>query len=281
VKILFKTVGIAARYDRKRAIKLAEELVQHLQGKGLEVYVENTLAKMVQTGEMIPLERMKTDLIITIGGDGTILRTCVSIPKPEPPILAINMGIRGFLTEVEPKLAFTAVDKCLNGDYVIEKCMKLTTRADGSKFPDALNEVLITHDEPAKLLYTRILKDNKPILTCQADSLLISTQTGSTGYSLSAGGPVLDPSVDAFVLTPICPLTDFQSVVFPGSSSLTVEVLRPNKMLVLIDGQFNRLISSKLPTVTVTRSKNETPFIRFTDNFYNRLRSRLLFKGMR
>jgi NAD+ kinase len=281
VKILFKTVGIAARYDRKRAIKLAEELAQHLQGKGLEVYVENTLAKMVQTGEMIPLERMKTDLIITIGGDGTILRTCVAIPKPEPPILAINMGIRGFLTEVEPKLAFTAVDKCLNGDYGIEKCMKLTTRADGSKFPDALNEVLITHDEPAKLLYTRILKDNKPILTCQADSLLISTQTGSTGYSLSAGGPVLDPSVDAFVLTPICPLTDFRSVVFPGNSSLTVEVLRPNKMLVLIDGQFNRLISSKLPTVTVTRSKDETSFIRFTDNFYNRLRSRLLFKGMR
>lgn len=281
MKILFKTVGIVARYDRKRAIKLAEELAQHLQGKGLEVYVENTLAKMVQTGEMIPLERMKTDLIITIGGDGTILRTCVSIPKPEPPILAINMGIRGFLTEVEPKLAFTAVDKCLNGDYGIEKCMKLTTRADGSKFPDALNEVLITHDEPAKLLYTRILKDNKPILTCQADSLLISTQTGSTGYSLSAGGPVLDPSVDAFVLTPICPLTDFRSVVFPGNSSLTVEVLRPNKMLVLIDGQFNRLISSKLPTVTVTRSKNETRFIRFTDNFYNRLRSRLLFKGMR
>lgn len=278
---MFKTVGIAARYDRKRAIELAEGLARHLQGKGLEVYVENTLAKMVQTGEMIPLERMKTDLIITIGGDGTILRTCVSIPKPEPPILAINMGIRGFLTEVEPKRAFTAVDKCLNGDYVIEKCMKLTTRADGSKFPDALNEVLITHDEPAKLLYTRILKDNKPILTCQADSLLISTQTGSTGYSLSAGGPVLDPSVDAFVLTPICPLTDFRSVVFPGNSSLTVEVLRPNKMLVLIDGQFNRLISSKLPTVTVTRSKNETSFIRFTDNFYNRLRSRLLFKGMR
>lgn len=278
---MFKTVGIAARYDRKRAIKLAEELAQHLQGKGLEVYVENTLAKMVQTGEMIPLERMKTDLIITIGGDGTILRACVAIPKPEPPILAINMGIRGFLTEVEPKLAFTAVDKCLNGDYGIEKCMKLATRADGSKFPDALNEVLITHDEPAKLLYTRILKDNKPVLTCQADSLLISTQTGSTGYSLSAGGPVLDPSVDAFVLTPICPLTDFRSVVFPGNSSLTVEVLRPNKMLVLIDGQFNRLISSKLPTVTVTRSKNETRFIRFTDNFYDRLRSRLLFKGMR
>jgi len=274
-------VGIIARYDKKKAIKLAEELAHYLQGKSLEVYVENTLAKIVKAGEMIPLERMKTDLIITIGGDGTILRTCVSIPKPEPPILAINMGIRGFLTEVEPKLAFTAVDKCLNGDYRIEKCMKLTTSADGSKFPDALNEVLITHDEPAKLLYTRILKDNKLILTCQADSLLISTQTGSTGYSLSAGGPVLDPDVNAFVLTPICPLTDFRPVVFPADSSLTIEILRPNKMLVLIDGQFKRSISSKRPTVTVTRSKNETSFVRFTDNFYDRLRSRLLFKGMR
>jgi len=281
VRVLFKTVGIVARYDKEKAIKLAEELARYLQGKGLRVCVEDTLTKMMETGEMTPLERMKTDLIITIGGDGTILRTCVSIPKPEPPILAINMGIRGFLTEVEPKQAFIALDKCLNGDYRIEKCMKLTTRADGKKFPDALNEVLVTHGEPAKLLYTRILKDGNPILTCQADSLLVSTQTGSTGYSLSAGGPVLDPSVNAFVLTPICPLTDFRPVVFPANSSLTIEILRPNKMLVLIDGQFNRPISSRLPTVTVTRSKNETSFIRFTDNFYDRLRSRLLFKGIR
>jgi len=281
VRVLFKIVGIVARYDKEKAIKLAEELVRYLQGKGLRVCVEDTLTKMMETGEMTPLERMKTDLIITIGGDGTILRTCVSIPKPEPPILAINMGIRGFLTEVEPKQAFIALDKCLNGDYRIEKCMKLTTRADGKKFPDALNEVLVTHGEPAKLLYTRILKDGNPILTCQADSLLVSTQTGSTGYSLSAGGPVLDPSVNAFVLTPICPLTDFRPVVFPANSSLTIEILRPNKMLVLIDGQFNRPISSRLPTVTVTRSKNETSFIRFTDNFYDRLRSRLLFKGIR
>ena len=281
MRVLFKTVGIVARYDKEKAIKLAEKLVRYLQGKGLRVRVENTLTKMVKTGEMTPLERMKTDLIITIGGDGTILRTCVSIPKPEPPILAINMGIRGFLTEVEPKQAFIALDKCLNGDYRIEKCMKLTAMADGIKFPDALNEVLVTHNEPAKLLYTRILKDGNPILTCQADSLLVSTQTGSTGYSLSAGGPVLDPSVNAFVLTPICPLTDFRPVVFPANSSLTIEILRPNKMLVLIDGQFNRPISSRLPTVTVTRSKNETSFIRFTDNFYDRLRSRLLFKGIR
>jgi len=280
VKTLFKSVGLVARFDKRTAIKLAEDLAKYLRGKGLEVYVEDTLAKKMNTKEnSAPLEKMKTDFIITIGGDGTILRTCVSIPKPEPPILAINMGVRGFLTEVEPKQAFTAVDKCLKGQFTIEKCMKLSINADNIKFPDALNEVLISADEPAKLLYARILKDNEPILNCQADGLMVATQTGSTGYSLSAGGPVLDPGVNAFVLTPVCALSVFRSVVFPADSSLTVDVIRPRKVLIVVDGH-HRQISSKIPNLTVTRSKHETSFIRFKENFYNRLRSRLLFKGM-
>jgi len=280
VKTMFKSVGLVARFDRKRAVGLVEDLAEHLSKKGLETYLEDTLAK--KTGakwKTLPLERMRTDLIITVGGDGTILRACLSLPKPEPPILAVNMGIRGFLTEVEPKQAFDAVDKCLKGEYTTEKCMKLATNADNVRFPDALNEVVITHDEPGKLLYMRILKAGKPILNCQADSLLISTQTGSTGYSLSAGGPVLDPGVNAFVLTPICPLTDFRPIVFPADSHLTVETLKPRKMLVLIDGQYTQTISSRAPSVTITRSKHETSFIRFTEDFYNRLKSRLLFKA--
>jgi NAD+ kinase len=280
VEKLFKSVGLVARFDKRKAIKLAEDLAKHLRAKGLEVYIEDTLADKIGTKEKrIPLEKMKTDFIITIGGDGTLLRTCISIPKPEPPILAINMGVRGFLTEVEPKHALTAVDKCLKGQFTIEKCMKLSTKTDNIKFPDALNEVLILADEPAKIIYTRILKDKKPILNCQSDGLMISTQTGSTGYSLSAGGPVLDPNVDAFVLTPICSLSVFRSIVFPANSNLTVEVLRPRKVLVVIDGQYRQLLKAKLPTLTITRSKYETSFIRFRENFYNRLRNRLIFKG--
>jgi len=281
VKQLFKSVGMIARFDKKKAIKLAENLAKYLRAKELEVYVEDTLAKKMNTKEKsTPLEKMKTDFIITIGGDGTILRACVSIPKPEPPILAINMGVRGFLTEVEPKQAFTAVDKCLKGQITIEKCMKLSITADNIKFPDALNEVLISAGEPAKLLYARILKDREPILNCQADGLMVATQTGSTGYSLSAGGPVLDPGVNAFVLTPICALSVFRSIVFPASSSLTVAVIRPRKVLIVVDGHHRQIISSKIPSLTITRSKHETSFIRFRENFYNRLRSRLLFKGM-
>jgi NAD+ kinase len=278
---LFKSVGIVARFDKRKAIKLVEGLAEYLRAKGLEVYVEATLAEKMSVKEKsVPLENMKTDFIITIGGDGTILRTCVSIPKPEPPILAINMGVRGFLTEIEPKQAFSAVDKCLKGQFTIEKCMKLSIITDKLKLPEALNEVLISADEPAKLLYARILKDKEPILDCQADGLMVSTQTGSTGYSLSAGGPVLDPGVNAFVLTSACALSVFRSVVFPADSNLTVEVIRPRKVLIVVDGHHRQLVSSRIPNLTVTRSKHETSFIRFKENFYNRLRSRLLFKGM-
>ena len=278
---MFKSVGIVARYDKKQALRLAEELAEYLRNKDLEVYLEDTLAGKVNAQEKtIPLAKMKTDFIITIGGDGTILRTCVTIPKPEPPILTINMGVRGFLTEVEPKDACAAVDRCLKGEFKVEKCAKLAVSTCEGAIPDALNDIVISAGEPSKILYTQISKNEKPILKCQADGLIVSTQTGSTGYSLSAGGPVLDPEVDAFVLTPICSLTVFDSLVFPADSKVTIKAIRPKDVLVLIDGNYRQLLTTKNPALTVTRSKNVTSFIRFKDDFYNRLRSRLLFKGM-
>ncbi|MGC8998598.1 MAG: NAD(+)/NADH kinase [Candidatus Bathyarchaeia archaeon] len=277
---MFKSVGIVARYDKRKAIKLAENLAAHIGKKGLEVYIEETLKGKVKVGgDFRQLEEMRTDLIITVGGDGTILRTCVAIPKPEPPILAINMGVRGFLTEVAPKEAYTAIERCLKGDYVTEKCSKLAITADNTKIPDALNEVLITVDEPVKLLYARVSKNGEHVLDCQADGLMVATQTGSTGYSLSAGGPVLDPHVDAFVLTPICSLSVLRSLVFPSDSKITITVLRPKRIMVVVDGAYKHVLESKNPCITVTRSKNETTFIRFRENFYNRLRSRLIFRG--
>ena len=279
---MFKSVGLVARFDRKRAIALADELAKHFRARGLEVFAENTLTKKLSAKvSFVPLEHMKTDFVIAIGGDGTILRTCLSLAKPEPPLLAVNMGVRGFLTEVEPRDALRQVDKCLDGDFKIEKCMKLAIAADGLKFPDALNEVVISADEPGKLLYTKIYRNGEPIVVCQSDGLMVATQTGSTGYSLSAGGSVLDPGLDAFVLTPVCPLNIFRPIVFPASTTIKIEVIKPRRTQVLIDGHHKKLVNSKHPCLTVTRSRNVTSFIRFSDNFYPRLRSRLVFKGMR
>jgi NAD+ kinase len=281
VKKVFKSVGLVARCDKKQALELAEELAEYLRKKGLEVYLEDATAEKVDVpAKTVPLKNLKTDFIITIGGDGTILRTGLAVPKPQQPILAINMGVRGFLTEVEPKEALSAIDRTLKGEFKIEKCAKLAVSADGEALPDALNDVVISAGEPSKILYTQIYKGGEPILKCQADGLIASTQTGSTGYSLSAGGPVLDQEMEAVVLTPICSLTVFRSIVFSADSKVTIEAIRPKEVLVLIDGNYRQVITSKNPKLTITRSKNVTSFIRFKDDFYHRLRSRLLFKGM-
>jgi NAD+ kinase len=276
---VFKSVGLVARYDKKSALKLTEDLAEYLKKRGLKVYIEDTLRdKVTIQEEFLPLSKMKVDFIIAIGGDGTILRTCLNVPKPEPPILTINMGVRGFLTEVEPKNACEAVERMLKGDYKIEKLAKLAVTIGKEPMPDALNDVVISAFEPSKILYTQICKDGKPILKCQSDGLIVATQTGSTGYSLSAGGPVLDQEVEAFVLTPICSLTVFHSLVFPADSTVSFNVERPREMLVLIDGNYRKLVSAD-DMLKVTRSKNETSFIRFETDFYDRLKNRLLFKG--
>lgn len=278
---MFRTAGIVARYDKKQAIVLAEKISKYLEKKGLEVFIENSLSeKMSKAQKFIPLEKMMTDFIVTIGGDGTILRAGISTPTPEPPILAINMGVRGFLTEVEPKDAFLALDKCLMEKYRIKKSNKLSISIDGKNLPDALNDVVISTGEPSKIIHTQIFKDKKPILKCQTDGLIIATQTGSTGYSLSAGGPVLDKEISAFVLTPICSLTVFHSLVFSGKSKVSIKIIRPKKTLILIDGNYKQSIKAEAPTISISFSKNVTSFIRFDDDFYHRLRSRLLFKGM-
>jgi NAD+ kinase len=279
---LFKTVGLVARFDKKSALKLTEDLAEYLNDKGLKVFIEESLVDLIatkQTFEFIPLTEIKSDFVVSIGGDGTILRACINLPKPEPPIIGVNMGVRGFLTEVEPKDAYDAIDRILKGDYKIERCTKLSITAGDEVLPDALNDVVISAGAPSKIFYAEICKDGKPILKSQADGLIVATQTGSTGYSLSAGGPVLDREVEGFVLTPICSLTVFHSLVFPIDSVITFNVIRPQEMLVNIDGQFRKLVSKDEPKLKVCRSKNVTSFIRFESNFYDRLRNRLLFKG--
>ncbi len=279
----FKTVGLTARNDKKKALDLTSKLLNHLEEKGLNIFVDPEIAKQINKIDMaVPLERWKPDFIITIGGDGTILRTCIHIPKPEPPILAINMGVRGFLAEVSPKEALTAVDKSLRGEFRLERCKKLAASVEDEALPDALNEVFISADAPVKLLYANLWKNGCRILDIRADGLLVASQTGSTGYSIAAGGPVLDPETDVFVITPVCPLTPFPPIVFSKNSTLTVEIERPRNALIVVDGYYRKLVERRKPRVTVTESKNVTSFIRFRGEFYGRLKSRLLYpKGGR
>ena len=271
-------MGIVARVDRKKAMNFANKLIAHLEEKGLSVFLEPKLAEHAKKLNVaLPLEKMKTDLIITIGGDGTILKTCLLIPKPEPPILAINMGVRGFLAEVKPKEGLDAVDRCLEGRFTLERCMKLASFVGNTRLPDALNEVFITSHAPAKLLYARIWKNGAEVAECRADGMIVASQVGSTGYSLSGGGPVLDPEVDAFVLTPVCPLTVFHPIVFSAKSTINIGLLKPKRAVVVIDGHYKTRIKPSHPRITITKSEYESAFVRFGDNFYHRLKGRLIF----
>lgn len=275
---MFNAVGIIARVDQRKALDFAARLVEHLESRGRAISLEPRLAKHAKREDAaMPLKEMKTDLIMTVGGDGTILRTCLLLPKPEPPILAINMGVRGFLAEVPPEKGLAAVNRCLNGNFHLEKCMKLSSSIGAKRLPDALNEVLITSQAPAKLLHVRIEKDERVVAECRADGMIVASQVGSTGYSLSAGGPVLDPDVHAFVFTPICPLTVFHPVVFSAKNTIVIELLKPKRAVVVLDGHHRTETEPKNPRISVSKSEHESSFVRFDDGFYRRLKSRLLF----
>jgi len=274
----FKSVGLTARNDEKKALNLAVKLANYLAEKGLNIIVDPEIAERInKMDRAIPLEEWRPDFIVTVGGDGTILRTCIHVPKPEPPILAINMGERGFLAEVSPEDTFPAIDRTLKGEFILERCKKLSASVEGEALPDALNEVFISADAPVKLLYADLWKDDDRILDCRADGILVASPTGSTGYSIAAGGPVLDPETEVFVLTPVCPLTPFPPIVFSENSTLTMEIERPHTVLVVVDGHYRRLVEKRKPRLTVTKSDNVTSFIRFKEEFYRRLKSRLLY----
>jgi len=275
---VFKTVGVVSRVDRKQALELAARIINTLEIRKLPIKLEPRLAKHIQKPNFAtPLEKMKTDLVITIGGDGTILRTCLQLPRPEPLILAINMGARGFLAEVEPKDALKALDQTLKGEYKIEGTAKLASYLGKTRLPDALNEVSITSLAAAKLLSMRIWKDSELIGECQSDGAVVASQTGSTGYSLSAGGPVIDPEVQAFVFTPIAPLTVFHPIVFSANSTIHIELYKPKRAVIVIDGHFQTETTPELSRITITKSEYKSSFVRFKGDFYHRLKGRLLF----
>ncbi|MEM2341334.1 MAG: NAD(+)/NADH kinase [Candidatus Bathyarchaeia archaeon] len=273
-----KSVGIVARLDREEALNFALEISKYFESSGFKVFFELELAEKIGKSSLArSLRDMNVDLIVTIGGDGTILKTCLNIPKPEPPILAIDMGARGFLTEVSPERAYEAVEQYLKGSYYIERYSKIASFVRNARLPDALNEVFITSRHLAKLLHVKIWKDNIDIMECRADGVIIASQVGSTAYSFSSGGPILDPEVDALILTPVCPVNLMRPIVFPPNSSIKIELIKPKNALIVVDGNYQRDIGDGETTITVRNSEYKSTFIRFETNFYRRLKNRLLF----
>lgn len=278
---MIKKVAITSRLDKAEAIKLIEKIINYLQNKSVKVILDKELFKKVKCDVSFqPLEEVHVDLIITIGGDGTVLMTASRLKKTCP-IFSINMGTLGFLTEVSPHKAIDALEKILNEDFELEKCERITPTINGRKLPDALNEVLVTSKQPAKLLHFLIKIDERTLVSEKADGLLIATPTGSTAYALSAGGAIIDPRVKAFIITPICPLGfTLKPLIIPLESTVTIKLLKHStEALLVIDGQFRYTLPSKAE-IKITRSDIPAIFVRIKPvDIYRRIRKRLLYRG--
>jgi NAD+ kinase len=266
--------GIVCNFHLKKAVSLASKIYDFLKEDG-EVYVEINFAKNLKTkGYSLEEINNKADIVVTIGGDGTILR---ALEKIEKPIFAINSGGMGFLTEVESKYAMSGIERLINGEYNVEERAKLKVIVDEKRLSDAANEVTVQTSRIAKIMYLKIFIDNELIETFGADGVIIATPTGSTSYALSAGGPILDPSVNAMVIAPLAPFKlSARPWVVPLDREIGVEIFGKSKESeIVIDGESALSVNQK-SKIIITGSQKKARFIRFGESFYQMVRLKLL-----
>jgi len=270
--------GVVSRPDSEEALRITQKIIDYLETQGVEALVETDTALALELQQQnTNLQDLDGDFVITVGGDGTILRAAMEMRSSDTPLFGVNMGRRGFLSEVPPEGIENAVQRVINGDYFIEDSIKVKSWGIGLNdvFPDALNEVLIASTLPSKMLLMRLSIDGEVITDIQADGAIISSPTGSTAYNMSAGGSVIAPDLNALCLTVICPYSYFRSIVFPANSTVRIEMLKPRSDgMVIVDGR-SYIALKPGSIIEATVSENKTRFIRFKP-FYSRIQRRLM-----
>jgi NAD+ kinase len=266
----------------KEAVELAGKLAEFLLEKKVEIVLDIPLAKELgKYGDKArKLEDMDVDMMVAVGGDGTILRTQSFISHKKTPLIGINMGTVGFLTEIDPENAFNAIEEVLAGNYFVERRNQLLVWHD-QDLPPALNEVVLMTRKPAKMLHIQISVDDEIVEELRADGLIIATPSGSTAYSMSAGGPIIDPRVKAFIIVPICPFKlGARPTVVSDESVIKVKLLREGKKAIaVIDGQYEEEINY-MDEIVFRKSENCAYFVRLTKDFYRKVREKLTKGGI-
>lgn len=271
-----KKIGIISRCDREDVLTLAKEIVAHLKPKTQVLIDPRTAEKIQEKGTPVAEMRNKgAELIISVGGDGTVLRGIQKMDDPLP-VLGINMGTIGFLVDVNPEEALEVIDKVLSG-FEFEERSRLSIRVNDEKLPPATNEVVIITASPAKMLSYRIFVDKSRLEELRADGVVFATSTGSTAYAMSAGGPIVDPRVDGTVIVPLAPFKlSARPWVVPAKSRIRVEITVPKKEAVLvIDGQYTRKIKED-DTILITKADKPARFVKTGEGgFYEKVKSKL------
>lgn len=285
-----RRVGIVIKRQPQRAPSILRGLTRWLSKRGIEHAFDRQTAAVARDRSAKPgVDRATlaagTDMIIVVGGDGTLLSVARDIGASRTPILGVNMGSLGFLTEIPLSELYPAIEGILQGRHVLCRRMRLTAEIiRGTSVlarHEALNEVVVNKSALARVLDINVDINGRFMTTFKADGLIVSTPTGSTAYSLSAGGPIVDPALGAMILSPICPHTlTNRPVVVPDRSRVLLGLAENHgDVYVTIDGQVG---SPFLPgnKVRIRKSRNPLRLIQFPgkDNF-EVLRQKLKWGG--
>jgi NAD+ kinase len=240
---MIRTVGLVAKYQEPKAAEMVRWLVPWLNKRGRKVLVENGVIRDAATSCTKKEMARKADLIVSLGGDGTLLNIAPLVERPDVPILGVNLGGLGFITEVAMDELESVLDKTLEGDYEVEKRMTLEIRVQSGKGKPhkfrVLNDAVITKGARSRIIDLETFVGDDYLCTYRADGLIISTPTGSTAYTLAAGGPILEPTLGAVVLSPICPHTlTNRPIVVRSDATIRVTLRSAGDTVVLSpDGQ--------------------------------------------
>lgn len=263
-------------------LSATRELIAAIDGRA-ELYVEPELAGCGLPNVLIWEPKCHMDAMVVLGGDGSLLNAARRVLGQELPILGINLGHLGFLTEVERQEIAVCADRLATGCYELENRMMLTaciTRADGTVWQaEALNDLVITRAAYARLIDVQLYVDGCFVDEYSADGLIIATPTGSTAYSLSAGGPLVDPAVNVLLVTPICPHNLYsRTVIIPEHKVITAKLgarCQDSAAMVTTDGQ-KGVPFTHTDVLTIRKSEHVTRLIKLKeDGFYGVLRRKL------
>jgi NAD+ kinase len=276
-----KAVTLFPSHVRK-ALDEALLIVKVLREKGIRVFLPETAASIAGLEDCIASSdviRSESDILISMGGDGTLLRAARFVGRSEIPILGINLGRLGFLTETQVSSWGDAIDRIQQGQYQIVERMLLSceVRRDNQVIlgGDALNDVVIHRGAVSRLLDLEIFIDEGYVGTYSADGLIISTPTGSTAYSLSCGGPIVNPEVSCLLLTAICPHTlSARPLIISDREKVMVKERVIDGISLTLDGHLN-FVLLKNDEVRVEKASYGMKFVHFEKTFYRTVQEKL------
>lgn len=239
-----KRIAVIAKLNKPEAVRVSQDVIKWLIEQGMEVYLDAELGGKLNYSKSYSRNELPglVELMVVLGGDGTMLYTARLIGDKKIPILGVNLGGLGFLTAITMKELYPVLEKVIKGDFETEERMMLSVQIyrDGGKASKytVLNDMVIK-SQLARLINIEARIDKEYVTTYRADGIIVSTPTGSTGYSLSAGGPILYPTIHSIIVAPICPFTlTNRPVVIPDW--MTVEILLKadqGNVLLTLDGQ--------------------------------------------